>query len=96
LFLSDAQLADSKSTAGVPKLLVLHHILVRSPLQLPHRLHGWQEAEYVAWLQEHSEEEALTLVESDLMHWEKLNEGSETERLEGSIYVNRARSVLRS
>ncbi|EJD03176.1 uncharacterized protein FOMMEDRAFT_146834 [Fomitiporia mediterranea MF3/22] len=66
-------------TSGLPPLVVLHHILVRSPLPLPHSLHGWSEAEYVRWVEEHTEEEALTLIDGVLIHWEKINEpGSES------------------
>ena len=72
-------LSSPASTSGLPPLVVLHHILVRSPLPLPHSLHGWSEAEYVRWVEEHSEEEALTLIDGVLVHWEKINEpGSES------------------
>ncbi|KAJ7287365.1 Golgi transport complex subunit 5-domain-containing protein [Mycena rebaudengoi] len=93
LFLDNAQLAAPKYTAGLPPLIVLHHILVRSPVPLPHSLHGWQEAEYVRWVDEHSEEEAWTLVEGGLSHWEKIQE-SESERDTGAEYVELARTVL--
>ena len=90
-FLENKELASSSHTAGLPRLVVLHHILVRSPIPLPHKLHGWQEAEYVRWVDEHSEEEAWTLVESGLSHWEKVSEmGAATE------YADLARAVLRN
>ena len=75
-------------------MLVLHHILVRSPIALPHSLHGWAEAEYVRWVNEHSEEEAWTLVESDLTHWEKIAEADGKDSPEANEYVRLARSVL--
>ncbi|KAJ6593688.1 Golgi transport complex subunit 5-domain-containing protein [Mycena capillaripes] len=93
LFLDNAQLASPKHTAGLPPLIVLHHILVRSPVPLPHSLHGWQEAEYVRWVDEHSEEEAWTLIDGGLSHWEKIQE-SESERDSGAEYVESARTVL--
>ncbi|KAJ6603113.1 Golgi transport complex subunit 5-domain-containing protein [Mycena sp. CBHHK59/15] len=93
LFLDNAQLASPKQTVGLPPLIVLHHILVRSPVPLPHSLHGWQEAEYVRWVDEHSEEEAWTLIEGGLTHWEKIQE-NENERDAGSEYVELARRVL--
>ncbi|KAF7298173.1 ACT domain-containing protein [Mycena chlorophos] len=93
LFLDNAQLASPKSTVGLTPLIVLHHILVRSPVALPHAIHGWQEAEYVRWLEEHPDEEALTLIESGLTHWEKIQE-SESEREAGAEYVALARTVL--
>ena len=93
LFLDNAELASAKATAGLSPLIVLHHILVRSPVSLPHSLHGWQEAEYVRWLEEHPDEEALTLIESGLTHWEKIQD-SESERAAGAEYVALARTVL--
>ncbi|KAJ7039234.1 Golgi transport complex subunit 5-domain-containing protein [Mycena alexandri] len=92
LFLDNAQLASPKHTAGLPPLIVLHHILVRSPVPLPHSLHGWQEAEYVRWVDEHSEEEAWTLIEGGLSHWEKIRDGNERDA--GVEYVELARTVL--
>ncbi|KAJ7128889.1 Golgi transport complex subunit 5-domain-containing protein [Mycena crocata] len=91
LFLDNAQLASPKHTAGLPPLIVLHHILVRSPVPLPHSLHGWQEAEYVRWVDEHSEDEAWTLIEGGLLHWEKIQESAGDP---GAEYVELARTVL--
>ena len=89
-------LASPKATAGLPPLIVLHHILVRSPLPLPHALHGWAEAEYVRWVEEHPAEEAWTLVEGDLAHWERMAEaGAEGGDLAAAAeYVQLARTVL--
>ncbi|OJA08043.1 hypothetical protein AZE42_08584 [Rhizopogon vesiculosus] len=85
LFLDTPSLASPTHAANLPPLVVLHHILVRSPLPLPHIMHGWQEAEYVRWVDEHREEEALILVEAGLVG--KENEGAE--------YVELAKRVLR-
>ncbi|KAG7446461.1 uncharacterized protein BT62DRAFT_949336 [Guyanagaster necrorhizus] len=94
LFLENSQLALSQYTAGLPPLIVLHHILVRSLIPLPHSLHGWQEAEYVRWVDEHTEEEAWTLVDGGLSHWERTT-GSEGDKKEDAMqYVNLARKVL--
>ncbi|KAJ7874696.1 Golgi transport complex subunit 5-domain-containing protein [Mycena olivaceomarginata] len=82
LFLDNVELTSPKHTAGLPPLIVLHHILVRSPVPLPHSLHGWQEAEYVRWVDEHSEEEAWTLIEGGLSHWEKIEESEGEKDLE--------------
>ncbi|KIM45140.1 hypothetical protein M413DRAFT_441814 [Hebeloma cylindrosporum] len=90
-FLENKDLASSSHTSGLPPLVVLHHILVRSPIPLPHKLHGWQEAEYVRWVDEHSEEECWTLVEGGLSHWEKVSEGKDAVE-----YVTLARTVLRN
>ncbi|KAF5370568.1 hypothetical protein D9758_002084 [Tetrapyrgos nigripes] len=94
LFLDNAQLASPTHISSVPMLIVLHHILVRSPLPLPHALHGWQEAEYVRWVDEHSEEEARTLVEGGLTHWEKMQETEGEADKGGAEYVELARKVL--
>ncbi|KAF8891707.1 Golgi transport complex subunit 5-domain-containing protein [Infundibulicybe gibba] len=90
LFLENSQLASQQHTLGVPPLIVLHHILVRSPIPLPHSLHGWQEAEYVRWVDEHSEVEAWTLVESGVSHWEKVENADEA----AGEYVQLAQRVL--
>ncbi|KAI6026133.1 hypothetical protein BKA83DRAFT_28253 [Pisolithus microcarpus] len=70
LFLENSNLGSSERTAGLPPLIVLHHILVRSPIPLPHTLHGWQETEYVRWIEDHSPQEAYSLIESSLMQWQ--------------------------
>ena len=95
LFLETARLAERAATAGLPPLVVLHHILVRAPIPLPHMLHGWQAHEYVRWVEEHSEPEALTLVEGGLTHWEKTNEVVEGAGDDPAAeYLALARSVL--
>ncbi|OCB86824.1 hypothetical protein A7U60_g5997 [Sanghuangporus baumii] len=92
LFLETNMLSSPSQTTGLPPLIVLHHILVRSPLPLPHALHGWSEAEYVRWVEEHTEEEALTLVDGVLTHWEKVNEAPKDDTSKN--FVDLARSVL--
>ncbi|THH21356.1 hypothetical protein EW146_g175 [Bondarzewia mesenterica] len=94
LFLDNRSLASPQLTAGLPPLIVLHHILVRSPVSLPHQLHGWQESEYVRWVEEHSEEEALTLIDSGLSHWEKITESEGNDPSAAIEYVQLARTVL--
>ena len=95
-FLENRELASSSHTACLPRLVVLHHILVRSPIPLPHKLHGWQEAEYVRWVDEHSEEEAWTLVEGGLSHWEKVSETEGKDIDTATEYAGLARAVLRN
>lgn len=87
-------LASPQYTAGLEPLIVLHHILVRSPIPLPHSLHGWAEAEYVRWVDEHSEEESLTLIESGLSHWEKIAEAEGKDSAVAAEYASLARVVL--
>lgn len=93
LFLETPRLAEPSATVGLPPLVVLHHIMVRSSIPLPHTLHGWQAAEYVRWVEEHSEEEALTLIDGGLTHWEKTCE-AEDIRDSAAEYVVLARTVL--
>ncbi|KAF8510569.1 Golgi transport complex subunit 5-domain-containing protein [Hysterangium stoloniferum] len=93
LFLDNALLASPEATVGLPPLVVLHHILVRSPIPLPHSLHGWHEAEYVRWVDEHSEEESWTLIDGGLVHWEKVHEG-EGSKQGAEEYVQLAKTVL--
>ena len=94
LFLDNDSLASSQYTVGLPPLIILHHILVRSPVSLPHALHGWQEAEYVRWLEEHTEEEALTLIEGGISRWEGVTESEGTDPGAAVEYVQLARAVL--
>ena len=94
LFLDNSMLASPQHTAGLQPLIVLHHILVRSPIPLPHSLHGWAEAEYVRWVDEHSEEESWTLIESGLSHWEKTAELEGREAENAAEYAKLARAVL--
>lgn len=87
-------LSSSEFTAGLPPLIILQHILVRSPIPLPHTVHGWSELEYVRWVEEHSEEEALTLMDGVLMHWEKGHEITSPEYETSKEYLALARAVL--
>jgi len=63
---------------------------------LPHKLHGWQEAEYVRWVDEHSEEESWSLVEGGLTHWEKVSETEGKDMTAALEYVGLARTVLKN
>ncbi|EKM54451.1 uncharacterized protein PHACADRAFT_210250 [Phanerochaete carnosa HHB-10118-sp] len=96
LFLDNTLLASPKHTVGLPPLLVLHHVLVRSPIALPHTLHGWAEAEYVRWVNEHTPEEAWTLVEGGLAHWEGVAQAEGTDTETAREYVDLARTVLKN
>jgi len=69
LFLDNESLSHPDQTYGLPPLIVLHHILVRSPLPLPHKLHGWQESQYIRFVEEHTDEEVWSVLEQGLKHW---------------------------
>jgi hypothetical protein len=49
-------LTNAVETVHLPPLIILHHIVVLSPLRLPHELHGWSEQEYFLWIQKHRDE----------------------------------------
>lgn len=74
LFLDNNQLALPKYTNDVPTLILLHHILSRSNISLPHQLNNWTEAEYVRWLNEHGEKDRIKIVEGVLKGWEEKRE----------------------
>ncbi|KWU42843.1 hypothetical protein RHOSPDRAFT_7839, partial [Rhodotorula sp. JG-1b] len=63
LFRDLSTLGDSAQTGDVPTLILLHHVLARGGLPLPHQVRGWSETEYVRWLNEHQEEERIRLIE---------------------------------
>ena len=46
------------------------------------------------WVNEHTDEEAYTLVEGDLSHWEKVAEAEGTDTAAASEYVRLARDIL--
>ncbi|ORY73872.1 Golgi transport complex subunit 5-domain-containing protein [Leucosporidium creatinivorum] len=82
LFLEDSALSSLTQTTDVPALILLHHILSRSSLPLPHQVHGWSEAEYVRWLNEHGEKERIKVVEGVVRKSEEGREsGAEEEEL---------------
>lgn len=96
LFLENSMLANPERTTGLPPLIVLHHILVRSPMPLPHNLHGWQEAEYVRWVGEHTERESWSLIEGGLGHYEKVSESEGRDSTAAKEFIDLARTVLQN
>ncbi|ORX48819.1 hypothetical protein DM01DRAFT_1338475 [Hesseltinella vesiculosa] len=66
LFLDTAQLSAAHHTAGLPPLVLIHHLVVRSqttahPLSLPHTVYGLSRQEYMAWMEAQESEEAVQL-----------------------------------
>ncbi|KAF6760044.1 Golgi transport complex subunit 5-domain-containing protein [Ephemerocybe angulata] len=96
LFLENQDLSSPEATSHLPPIIVLHHILVRSTIPLPHKLHGWQEAEYVRWLDEHTDQESWTLIDGGLSHWERIAEAEGTDTQEANVYAALARTVLKN
>ncbi|OCF41801.1 hypothetical protein I317_04407 [Kwoniella heveanensis CBS 569] len=110
LFADDATLANPVETVHLPPLIVLHHIIVLSPLRLPHEIHGWTEQEYVLWVFKHDDqEEQLNLLEkavNDQLSTSTtsgINGVSKTDQADGTIdgdgdgetlYVRLVREVL--
>ncbi|KAG9098973.1 hypothetical protein FS749_002432 [Ceratobasidium sp. UAMH 11750] len=99
LFLDTALLSSPEDTATLPPLIILHHIIVRSPFPLPHTLHSWTEAEYVRWIEDHTPREALALIEACIPKWETQAENMEEEESEHGErredWVTLVRAVLR-
>jgi hypothetical protein len=60
----------------------MHHIIVLSPLRLPHEVQGWSEMEYFTWVQKHEEE-----AEQWGMVW-KAVEGQVSAEAEGDAPTN--------
>ena len=52
------------------------------------------EAEYVRWVDEHSEEEALTLIDGVLTHWEKVHDEESSVFESSEQYLKLAYDVL--
>ncbi len=75
---------------------MLHHIIVLSPLRLPHEVHGWSEAEYVLWLQKQKDEkEQWGLLEKAVDDQVVKGKGSDEEKGEGEeVFVRLVREVL--
>ena len=74
-------------TIHIPPMIVLHHIIVQSPLLLPHQVHKWSEAEYVLWLQKHEDQPArLDLLEKSLkdQKGEGLSNGHKESKQQGT------------
>ncbi|WVR05941.1 hypothetical protein IAU60_002967 [Kwoniella sp. DSM 27419] len=90
LFADVASLANPVETVHLPPLIVLHHIIVLSPLRLPHEVHSWTEQEYVLWVFKHDDPvEQLALLEKAVD--DQL--GSEPDQ-EEDVYVRLVREVL--
>jgi hypothetical protein len=84
LFADLSSLSNPVETVHLPPLIVLHHIIVLSPLLLPHEVHTWSEAEYVLWVQNHDEKEQLALLEKAVDD----QEGDDTVKLIKEVLVH--------
>lgn len=69
LFLDSAQLTAAHHTSGIPKLILIHHLIVRSQqnqqhpsLPLPFTVYELSRQEYMRWMEtQTSEKEAIQL-----------------------------------
>ncbi|ADV21425.1 hypothetical protein I305_06443 [Cryptococcus gattii E566] len=92
LFANLESLANPVETVHIPPLIVLHHIIVRSPLLLPHEFHGWSESEYVLWIEKHKDEkEQWELVERTV---EDQHVTHNEEEMKVNIYVKLIKEIL--
>lgn len=96
LFETTADLASPKHDSAIPELVLCHHVIVRAPetLQLPHQQHGWQEAEYVRWVNEHEVREQLQLVRGCLDKWNSGYEQQLAENGDAKIVVETLEHIL--
>lgn len=82
LFADRAGLVNPVETVHLPPLVVLHHVVVRSALRLPHEVHGWSEAEYVLWCEKHTPSEAWELLEKALADQVDTPDGDDKETIQ--------------
>lgn len=98
LFLDLSSLGDPLKTSDVPTLILVHHVLSRAnlpnALPLPYELHGWTEAEYVRWLNEHREDERMGMVEGVLRRWDEREKKRAEEGTEKSDEDTAAEQVV--
>ena len=101
LFADLSALTNPVETVHLPPLIVLHHIVVLSPLLLPHQVHQWSEAEYLLWLQKHDDQgEQLGLLEKAIdeqLGSKKLKDVAKVDEIgadEEEKYVKLCREVL--
>jgi len=90
MFAETEQLTNPLQTAGIPSLILLHHVLVRSAIPLPHQHHGWSESEYIRWINEHGDRERTRLIEGVVDAWEK----GRTVDEEGKVYLEIMRTLI--
>ncbi|GAA5999182.1 uncharacterized protein JCM10292_001650 [Rhodotorula paludigena] len=98
LFLDLSSLGDPLKTSDVPTLILVHHVISRAnlpnALPLPYELHGWTEAEYVRWLNEHREDERMGMVEGVLRRWDEREKKRAEEGTEKSDEDTAAEQVV--
>ncbi|AFR97956.2 hypothetical protein C343_06110 [Cryptococcus neoformans C23] len=92
LFANLESLVNPVDTVHIPPLIVLHHIIVRSPLRLPHEVHGWSESEYVLWIEKHKDaKEQWELVEKSVEDQDATNNEGE---MKTDIYIKLIKELL--
>ncbi|CAH7682807.1 Golgi transport complex subunit 5-domain-containing protein [Phakopsora pachyrhizi] len=54
IFMDDyKQIEELIMIGSIEELVILHHLIVRDHIKLPHQINQWSEAEYVRWVEEH-------------------------------------------
>jgi len=84
LFLDISQLTAAHHTAHIPTIVLLHFLIVRSSaptttLPLPYKAYSSTEAEYAAWVDEHTTDEAVKFLFQAVRRGSKV---SEIDRME--------------
>ncbi|KAF7727816.1 hypothetical protein EC973_007047 [Apophysomyces ossiformis] len=79
LFLDSAQLTAAHHTSDLPKIILIHHLVVRSqssskPLSLPGTVYDLSRREYMKWMDGQSEEETVQLALDAITKGSKLSE----------------------
>ncbi|GAA5937757.1 uncharacterized protein JCM15063_002108 [Sporobolomyces koalae] len=104
LFLDTESLLNPTLTTSVPTLILLHHLISRSPVPLPHQHHGWTRAEYVRWLNEHGESDRVGMIEQVSKDWQQQQQHKKGESIEGGddgqlggeeqVWLDRIQTIL--
>ncbi|KAG0185544.1 hypothetical protein DFQ28_009182 [Apophysomyces sp. BC1034] len=79
LFLDSAQLTAAHHTSDLPKIILIHHLVVRSqssskPLSLPGTVYDLSRREYMKWMDGQSEEETVQLALDAITKGSKLTD----------------------
>ncbi|KAI9254403.1 Golgi transport complex subunit 5-domain-containing protein [Helicostylum pulchrum] len=93
LFLDSAQLTAAHHTAGISKLILIHHLIVRSQqqqkaLQLPNTLYDLSREEYMKWMDSiDNEKEVVQLALDSITKGSKLTESQLEEIVEYKLIL---------
>ncbi|KAI8647395.1 Golgi transport complex subunit 5-domain-containing protein [Parasitella parasitica] len=93
LFLDSAQLTAAHHTSGLSKLVLIHHLIVRSQQQskslpFPHTVYDLSRQEYMAWMEtQENEKDAVQLAVDAITNGSKLKKSDLDEILEHKLIM---------